>query len=79
MVEVMFNLGFFSLEGNPSLYMRELYCVYVDCILSEKERGYCVREKRELQQISCSLYLLSLLDNIKGRTGCFSIDVAQIG
>ena len=30
MVEVMFNLGFFSLEGNPSLYMRKLYCVYVD-------------------------------------------------
>ena len=30
MVEVMFNLGLFSLEGNPSLYMRELYYVYVD-------------------------------------------------
>jgi len=30
MVEVMFNLGFFALEGNPSLYMRELYCIYVD-------------------------------------------------
>ena len=28
-VEVMFNLGFFALEGNPSLYMTELYCVYV--------------------------------------------------
>jgi len=28
--EVMFNLGFLSLEGNPSLYMRELYCIYVD-------------------------------------------------
>ena len=29
-VKVMFNLGFFALEGNPSLYMRELYYVYVD-------------------------------------------------
>jgi len=25
------------------------------------------------------LYLFSLLDNIKGRTGYFSVDVAQIG
>ena len=29
MVEVVFNLGFFALEGNPLLYVRELYCVYV--------------------------------------------------
>ena len=75
-VEAMFNLGFFSLEGNPSLYMRELYFGYVDGIISEKERGYCVRAKRELQWIYCRLYLFSLLDNIKGRIGCFSIDVA---
>ena len=40
-IEVMFNLGFFAVEGNPSLYMRELYCVYVYiCILSEEERGH---------------------------------------
>ena len=32
-MQVMFNLGFFSLEGNPSLYMRELYCVYVDLLM----------------------------------------------
>ena len=49
------------------------------CILSEKERGDCVREKMELQQIYCRLYLFSLMDNIKGRTGCFSMDVVQIG
>ena len=29
MVEVMLILGFFSLEGNPLLYMRELYYDYV--------------------------------------------------
>jgi len=48
-------------------------------ILREKERGDCVRVKRELHRICCRLYLFSLLDNIKGRIGCFSMDVAQIG
>jgi len=47
-------------------------------ILSKKERGDCVRAKRELQQIWCRLYLFNLLDNIKGRTSCFFVDVAQI-
>jgi len=49
------------------------------CILGEKERGHCVRAKRKLQGISHRLYLFILLDNIKGRTGCFSMDVVQIG
>ena len=30
MVEFMFNLGLFPLEDNPSLYMREFHCIYVD-------------------------------------------------
>jgi len=30
MVEVVFNLGFFTLEGNSLLYMKESYCIYVD-------------------------------------------------
>jgi len=47
--------------------------------LSEKEREDCVRTKMELQWICCRFYLFSLLDNIKGRIGCFSVDVAQIG
>ena len=60
--------------------MRELYCscVYV-CILSEKERGECVGAKRKLQWIYCRLYLFSLLDNIKGRTGCFSVTEPKLG
>ena len=78
MVEVMFNLGFFSLQGNALLYMRELYCVYVD-LYSELERERRLRAKRVLQRICCRLYLFSSLDNIKGRTGCFSVDVAQTG
>ena len=41
MVEVMFNLEFFSLEGNPSLYMRELYCVYVD-LYPERRGNYII-------------------------------------
>jgi len=45
-VEVMFNLGIFSLEGNPSLYMRELYCVYVDLHFEwERERILCESEE----------------------------------
>ena len=48
-------------------------------ILCEKERGDCVRVKRELQCICCRLYLFILLDNIKGRTNYFSVEVAQIG
>ena len=35
--------------------------------------------KRELKRICCRLHLFSLLDNIKRRTGCFSVDVAQTG
>jgi len=58
--------------------MRELYFVYM-CISREKERRDYVRAKRELQWMCCRLYLFILLDNIKGRTGCFSVDVAQIG
>jgi len=46
MVEVIFNLGFFSLEGNPLLYMRELYYVYVD-LYSERERERRLSERDE--------------------------------
>ena len=46
-VEVMFSLGFFSLEGNPMLSMRVLYC---DCglhVFSERETDReTVRENR---------------------------------
>lgn len=46
MVEVMFNLCFFSLEGNPSLYMRELYCIYIDPYFEwERERRLCESEE----------------------------------
>ncbi len=46
MVEVMFNLVFFSLEGNPLIYMRELYCVYV-YLYSERERERRLYESEE--------------------------------
>jgi len=49
------------------------------CNLSEKKRGDCVSARSVLQRICCRLYLFSFLDNIKGRTGYFSVDVAQIG
>ena len=45
-VEFMFNLGFFPLEGNPSLYMRELYCGCV-CVYSEQEGEMRLCESEE--------------------------------
>jgi len=36
-----------------------------------------VRVKRKLQRICCRLYLLIFLENITGRIGCFSMDIAQ--
>ena len=45
-VEVMFNLGFLSQEGNPSLYMREFYCVYGD-LYYEQERERRLSEIEE--------------------------------
>ena len=75
MVEVMLILGFFSLEGNPKLYMRELY---YDCVFYS-ERGDCERVKSKLQHICCRFYPFGLLDEIKERNGNFSMDVSQIG
>jgi len=48
MVEIMFSLGFFTLEGNPSLCMRALYLRLVIDVysLSEKQRGETVRENK---------------------------------
>ena len=67
MVEVMFILEFFALEGNPSLLYG--YCiavVYCMCILGARNReGDCEREKRILQRICCRFCLFILLDNIK--------------
>ena len=45
-VEVMLTLGFFSLEGNPLLYMMELYYIYVD-LYSKQERERILSEREE--------------------------------
>ena len=37
-VEVLFNLGFFSLEGNPSFCMRVLYCGCVLYVYFQREK-----------------------------------------
>ena len=79
MVEVMFNLVFFPKKETPCCIRGNCITSMYICVLSEEERGYCVRVKRKLQQICYRLYLFILLDNIKGRIGCFSVDVAQIG
>jgi len=49
-------LEIFSLEGNPLLYMRELYCGCVCVWILYYERGDCERKKRKLQQLYCRLY-----------------------
>ena len=46
MVEAMFSLGFFALKGKPSLYMRELFCTYID-VYSERERERRLCESEE--------------------------------
>ena len=43
----------------------------------EFERDF-ERLKRRLQHMCCKLHLFILLDIIKIRTGCFSVDVAHI-
>jgi len=77
MIEVMFDLGFSPME-TPRYIWGNCIVAMDMCILSEKERGDCVRAKRKIEWIRSMLYLFILLDNIKGRTGCFSMDVTQI-
>ena len=48
-------------------------------IVYYSERGDCERVKRKLQRMCCWLYPFVLMDEIKERTGNFSMDVAQIG
>ena len=66
-VEFTFSLGFFGLEGNPSLCMRVLYYDYgFGCILGARNiEGDCEREQRILQRIYYRLCLFILLDNRK--------------
>jgi len=71
------NLGFFSIEGNPWFLWGSSIVVVYYTVCEEKRRD-CVRAKRKLHHICCRLYLFILLYNIKGRTKCFSMDVAQI-
>ena len=67
MVEVMFYLGFSSLEGNPLFCMRVLYCGYgfFVCVFSERETNReTMREKRGYYSGSAVGFVSSfLLDN----------------
>lgn len=57
-VEVMFTLVFFSLEGNPSIYMRESYCDYVYIHYGrEREKKLCESEEEITEDL---LKVLSL-------------------
>ena len=47
-------------------------------VVDYSERADCERVKRKLQRMCCRLYPFILLDEIKERTGNFSVDVAQI-
>ena len=63
----MFRLGFFSLEGNPLVYMRVLYCGFALCVFSEREtERETVRENRGYYSRYAVGFVSSfLLDNRK--------------
>ena len=66
----MFRLGFFALEGNPLVYMREFYCGRVMMsVFSEREtERETVRENRGYYNGSAIGFVSSfLLDNRKER------------
>lgn len=70
-------LGFLALYGYLLLLYRHYVAAvyYRDSVVTKT--GDCERVKT-LQQMRCQLYPFVLLDGIKGRTGCFSVVVAQI-
>ena len=68
MVEVMFSLGFFYLEGSPLTFMRVLYLrLCMVCVFSERETDReTVRENRGYYSRSAVGFVSSfLLDNRK--------------
>ena len=78
----MFSLGFFSLEGNPSLCMRVLYLRLCDrCVfsVSEKQRGETVRENRGYYSRFAVGFVSSFCWIIERKDWLFGVDVAQIG
>ena len=70
----MFILGFFALEGNPLLYMRNC----ITTVYYSERRDY-ERAKKKLQWICCRLYPFGVMDEINERIDNFFVDVAQIG
>ena len=79
MVEVMFSLGFFALEGSPSLCMRVLHC---DCVIvfSERETDReTVRENRGYYNGFAVGCVSSFCWKIERKDWLFGVDVAQTG
>ena len=77
----MFSLGFFSLEGNPSLvsgyYIVVVYCM---CIFSERETDReTVRENRGYYGRSTVGCVSSFCWIIERKDWLFGVDVAQTG
>ena len=78
----MFTLGFFSLEGNPSLCMRVLYLRLRDrCVfrVTEKQRGETVRENRGYYSGFAVGCVSSFCWIIERKDWLFEVDVAQTG
>ena len=78
----MFSLGFFALEGNPSLCMRVLYLRLWDrCVLcvSEKQRGETVRENRGYYSDFAIGCVSSFCWIIERKDWLFGVDVAKTG
>lgn len=81
MVELMFSLGFFALEGNPFLCMRVLYLrLWNRCVLCEQEieRWDCERKQRILQwfAVGCASSFCWIIER---KDWLFGVDVAQTG
>ena len=73
----MFSLGFFALEGNPSLCMRALYLRLYS--LSEKQKGETVRENRGYYSGFAVGCVSSFCWIIERKDWLFEVDVAQTG
>ena len=81
-VELMFSLGFFALEGNPSLCMRALYLRLCNrCVFGEQEteRGETMRENRGYYSGSAVGCVSSFCWIIERKDWLFGVDVAQTG
>ena len=81
MVDVMFSLGFFALEGNPRLYEGIVLRLCIVCVFSERETDReTVRENRGYYSGFVVGFVSSIFCwIIERKDWLFEVDVAQTG